>query len=194
MHNRSSFGALVFDNLTPANRAAIQRRLLPAAAGVYRQALNSRNGYLEIWQDPELGDQTFFHEVIEPLPSARPTKALHRQRKIDRTQMDMVFIMRVMQHAIECDLLDLGNGADLARPQSVGVQITLALQAVEMVHLERLAAITDEQLDTALATHSRQSPVLVRADKVTRLERFVAVVDRIRGLGFQQVSLEVMKW
>jgi hypothetical protein len=52
-------------------------------------------------------------------------------------------------------------------------------------------AITDEQLDTALATHSRQSPVLVRADKVTRLERFVAVVDRIRGLGFQQVSLEV---
>jgi len=67
VHNRSSFGALVFGNLTPANRAAIQRRLLPAAAGVYRQALNSRNGYLEIWQDPELGDQTFFHEVIEPL-------------------------------------------------------------------------------------------------------------------------------
>ena len=67
VHNRSSFGALVFGNLTPANRLAIQRRLLPAAARVYRQALNSRNGYLEIWQDPELGDQTFFQEVIEPL-------------------------------------------------------------------------------------------------------------------------------
>ena len=67
VHNRSSFGALVFGNLTPANRLAIQRRLLPAAARVYRQALSSRNGYLEIWQDPELGDQPFFREVIEPL-------------------------------------------------------------------------------------------------------------------------------
>ena len=54
-------------------------------------------------------------------------------------------------------------------------------------------AVTEEQLDTALARHPRQSSVLVRADKVTRLERFVAVVDRIRGLGFQQVSLEVFR-
>ena len=54
-------------------------------------------------------------------------------------------------------------------------------------------AITEEQLDTVLALHPRQSPVLVRVDKVTRLERFVAVVDRIRGLGFQQVSLEVVR-
>ena len=54
-------------------------------------------------------------------------------------------------------------------------------------------AITEEQLDTVLALHPRQSPVLVRADKVTRLERFVVIVDRIRGLGFQQVSLEVIR-
>ncbi len=67
VHNRSSFGALVFDNLTPANLAAIQRRLLPAAARVYRNALSSKNGYMEIWQDPELGDQAFFFDVIEPL-------------------------------------------------------------------------------------------------------------------------------
>ena len=67
VHHRSSFGALVFANLTPANRLAIQRRLLPAAARVYRNALSSRNGYMEIWQDPELGDQEFFLAVIEPL-------------------------------------------------------------------------------------------------------------------------------
>jgi biopolymer transport protein ExbD len=35
--------------------------------------------------------------------------------------------------------------------------------------------------------------VLVRADKVTLLEKFVALVDEIRGLGFQQVSLEVIR-
>ena len=54
-------------------------------------------------------------------------------------------------------------------------------------------AIPDEQLDATLSTHPRESLVLVRADKVTRLERFVTVVDRVRGLGFHQVSLEVIR-
>jgi len=35
--------------------------------------------------------------------------------------------------------------------------------------------------------------VVVRADRVTMLERFVEVVDEIRGLGFRQVSLEVAR-
>ncbi len=54
-------------------------------------------------------------------------------------------------------------------------------------------AVPDEQLDATLLTHPRESLVLVRADKVTRLERFVTVVDRVRGLGFRQVSLEVIR-
>ena len=54
-------------------------------------------------------------------------------------------------------------------------------------------SVTDEQLDAALLTHPRESLVLIRADKVTRLERFVTVVDRVRGLGFRQVSLGVIR-
>ena len=54
-------------------------------------------------------------------------------------------------------------------------------------------AVPDEQLDATLLTHPRESLVLVRADKVTRLERFVTLVDRVRGLGFRQVSLEVIR-
>ena len=53
-------------------------------------------------------------------------------------------------------------------------------------------AVTDEQLDATLLTHPRESFVLVRADKTTRLERFVTLVDRVRGLSFCQVSLEVI--
>jgi len=53
--------------------------------------------------------------------------------------------------------------------------------------------ISEEELDLVLASQPRHSPVLVRADKTTRLERFVGIVDRIRGLGFQQVSLEVTR-
>jgi biopolymer transport protein ExbD len=41
--------------------------------------------------------------------------------------------------------------------------------------------------------HPRESLVVVRADRVTILDRFVTVVDEIRGLGFRQVSLEVVK-
>ncbi len=48
-------------------------------------------------------------------------------------------------------------------------------------------------LKTMLLAHPRESLVVVRADKVTLLERFVSVVDEIRGLGFQSVSLEVVR-
>lgn len=44
-----------------------------------------------------------------------------------------------------------------------------------------------------LASHPRESSVLVRADRVILLDRFVSVVDEIRGLGFQQVNLEVVR-
>ncbi|NOT21725.1 MAG: biopolymer transporter ExbD [Nitrospiraceae bacterium] len=54
-------------------------------------------------------------------------------------------------------------------------------------------AVTDQQLDATLLTYPREPVVLIRADKVTRLERFVTVVDRVRGLGFRQVSLEVIR-
>jgi biopolymer transport protein ExbD len=52
-------------------------------------------------------------------------------------------------------------------------------------------SIADEQLHSTLLSYPRESLVLVRADKITRLERFVAIVDRVRGLRFRQVSLEV---
>ncbi|NOS77517.1 MAG: biopolymer transporter ExbD [Nitrospira sp.] len=61
----------------------------------------------------------------------------------------------------------------------------------ELFVADRLVA--DAQLDAMLLSYPRESQVLVRADKVTRLERFVSIVDRIRGLGFRQVSLEVIR-
>ncbi len=48
-------------------------------------------------------------------------------------------------------------------------------------------------LGRVLNSHSRDSSVLVRADRVTVLDRFVSVVDEIRSLGFQQVNLEVVR-
>ncbi|HMS84236.1 MAG TPA: biopolymer transporter ExbD [Nitrospira sp.] len=53
--------------------------------------------------------------------------------------------------------------------------------------------VADQGLSAALSTQPRESAVLVRADKVIVLEKFVALVDEIRSLGFQQVSLEVIR-
>ncbi|CBK41887.1 Biopolymer transport protein ExbD [Nitrospira defluvii] len=53
--------------------------------------------------------------------------------------------------------------------------------------------VPPDGLRIVLNPHPRESSVLVRADRVTVLDRFVAVVDEIRGLGFQQVNLEVVR-
>jgi biopolymer transport protein ExbD len=53
--------------------------------------------------------------------------------------------------------------------------------------------VAEENLKTMLTSHPRESLVLVRADRITVLERFVGVVDEVRGLGFRQVSLEVVR-
>lgn len=53
--------------------------------------------------------------------------------------------------------------------------------------------VANGELPSTLLAESRESAVLVRADKVTLLEKFVALVDEIRGLGFHQVSLEVIR-
>ena len=53
--------------------------------------------------------------------------------------------------------------------------------------------IDEDGLKQALNPQPRQSLVVVRADRVTILERFVKVVDDVRGMGFQQVSLEVVR-
>lgn len=53
--------------------------------------------------------------------------------------------------------------------------------------------VGEDGLQSALASQPRQTLVVVRADRVTILERFVKLVDDIRGMGFQQVSLEVIR-
>jgi biopolymer transport protein ExbD len=53
--------------------------------------------------------------------------------------------------------------------------------------------VSTDSITAALKEHSRESLVVIRADRVVLLERFVKVVDEIRGIGFHQVSLEVIR-
>jgi biopolymer transport protein ExbD len=85
---------------------------------------------------------------------------------------------------------------DLAKAKSVGdrkdvpIVVTLTAEGGLFVNDKSVA---EDTLSAVLSAEPRQSAVVVRADKITRLERFVSLVDEIRGLGFQQVSLEVIR-
>lgn len=85
---------------------------------------------------------------------------------------------------------------NLAKAKEVGdrkdVPIVITLTAEGQLYLND-QVIRENDLEGLLHPHPRDSQVVVRADKVTMLERFVTVVDEVRGLGFQQVSLEVVR-
>lgn len=84
----------------------------------------------------------------------------------------------------------------LAKAKEVGdrkdVPIVITLNADGNLFLND-TPLDDTGLKDALSHESRDSAVIVRADKTTLLERFVSLVDHVRGLGFQQVSLEVIR-
>jgi biopolymer transport protein ExbD len=86
--------------------------------------------------------------------------------------------------------VNLAKAKEVGDRKDVPIVITLTADGKLFVN-DR--AVAEGELPAALAVQSQDSAVVVRADKVTLLERFVAVVDQVRGLGFQQVSLEVIR-
>jgi biopolymer transport protein ExbD len=86
--------------------------------------------------------------------------------------------------------VDLAKAKEAGDRKDVPLVITLAADGGLFLNDQ---AITQDRLKVEMTTHSRESLVLVRADRVTLLERFVNVVDDVRGLGFRQVSLEVVR-
>lgn len=86
--------------------------------------------------------------------------------------------------------VDLAKATEAADRKDVPVVITLTSQG-EMYLND--SAVPENGLRIVLEREPRESLVVVRADKVTILERFVQVVDELKSLGFGQVSLEVVK-
>jgi len=86
--------------------------------------------------------------------------------------------------------VDLPKARQAGDRRDVPLVITLAADGALYLNDQPL---TVEGLAAALGTHTRDSLVVVRADRTTLLERFVQVVDEVRGLGFQKISLEVAK-
>ena len=85
---------------------------------------------------------------------------------------------------------------NLAKAKEAGdrkdVPIVITLNAEGQLFIND-RPVTVDGLKDALRVESSESAVVVRADKTTLLERFVSLVDDVRGLGFQHVSLEVVR-
>ena len=86
--------------------------------------------------------------------------------------------------------VNLAKAKEVSDRQDVPIVIALTAEGNLFVND---TPVPEGGLHTALSSRPRESAVVVRADKVTVLEKFVALVDEIRCLGFQQVSLEVIR-
>lgn len=86
--------------------------------------------------------------------------------------------------------VDLAKAKEAGNRQDVPLVITLTADGQLFVNDQPIA---QARLSKAIEAHPRDSMVVVRADRITMLERFVGVVDEVRGMGFHRVSLEVVR-
>ncbi|HSS31352.1 MAG TPA: biopolymer transporter ExbD [Nitrospiraceae bacterium] len=122
------------------------------------------------------------------------------QRDIDQINViPLVDVMLVLLVIVLTTATFISSGqipVNLAKAKEVGTRkdapIIITLTADGALFLND-RTVPEGGLPGALTAEPRESAVVVRADKVTLLERFVSVVDEVRGLGFQQVSLEVIR-
>lgn len=122
------------------------------------------------------------------------------QRDIDQINViPLVDVMLVLLVIVLTTATFISSGqipVNLAKAKEVGdrkeAPIVITLTADGALFLND-RAVPEGGLQGVLTAEPRESAVIVRADKVTLLERFVSVVDAVRGLGFQQVSLEVIR-
>jgi biopolymer transport protein ExbD len=86
--------------------------------------------------------------------------------------------------------VELAKAKEVSDHQDVPLMITLTSDGRLFLNDQ---PVPEDGLTTVLNSHPRESAVVLRADRVTVLERFVGVVDEVRGLGFRHVSLEVLR-
>ena len=122
------------------------------------------------------------------------------QRDIDQINViPLVDVMLVLLVIVLTTATFISSGqipVNLAKAKEVGnrkeAPVVITITADGALFLND-RTVPEGGLQGALAAEPRESSVIVRADKVTLLERFVSVVDEVRGLGFLQVSLEVIR-
>ncbi len=84
--------------------------------------------------------------------------------------------------------LDLAEARHAGGGTGERVIVTMTLAGIVYVNDRRA-----DDLASALIGMDRAAPVVVRADGGLALRDFIALADRVKGMGFQQVALEVRR-
>ena len=78
------------------------------------------------------------------------------------------------------------NPAELGKPQTIEIDLS------GNIYLNsRLVAL--DELKNTLQTTSKETPLLIRADRNIRLQVFVDVLDVVKNLAFKKVSLQTQE-
>ncbi|MCY1531586.1 hypothetical protein D9M68_668160 [compost metagenome] len=64
--------------------------------------------------------------------------------------MNLVFVVGIVQHRVEFDLVDLAHGTEIAGDQLGHFLVALALRTHQVAKFERFASVADQQLHIAL--------------------------------------------
>ena len=83
------------------------------------------------------------HPLFVAVALGLDRQAVHRLRKGQRREVDVVVLGGVVQHRVEVDLVDLGDRGDVARQRLRDLDVVLALQHEQVPDLEGLAAVAD---------------------------------------------------
>jgi len=84
--------------------------------------------------------------------------------------------------------VDLAKASEATAQPDEPIRITLTSKGSLFLNDQE---ISREGLIAQLQEYPRKTLVVVRADRIIKLEQFVDVVDEVKGEGFQQVSLAV---
>jgi biopolymer transport protein ExbD len=84
--------------------------------------------------------------------------------------------------------VDLAEAKHASASRETPVFVTLTLHRAVYVNDQPAPDLT-----TAMAAIDRTAPIVVRADGGLPLRDFVDLTDRIKGLGFERVALEVKR-
>ena len=132
-----------------AMRSSTERRCSSPSA---RSTVSLRTGSCSSEIVGILGDHPVQH-VGDPLLVAalfrRDRHALHRHREFERPHVDVVLVVRIVQHAVELDLVHLRHRGEVAGHGALDLDVLAALEQEEMPDLEWLPAVADEELRVA---------------------------------------------
>jgi tetratricopeptide (TPR) repeat protein len=90
VHNRSSFGDIVFSGLTPEHLNAIKRGIVLKAVAKYKQAKRI-TGAIGSWPDSELGDPVFYQTQVEPMVKKLDEYAERVNKDMTAADVDLLF-------------------------------------------------------------------------------------------------------